>query len=81
MEKKLVWGESSMKKFVAFLCIVAMLTGSLAGCNNGRDKQPAPANTPAATAPAMPENKLPDPDDGVVTDDDGIMTADEKPKS
>ena len=69
-----------MKKFVTFLCIVAMLTGSLAGCNNGKETGPAPTTTPAATVSSMPQNKLPDPDDGVVTDDDGIMTAEESPK-
>ena len=69
-----------MKKLVTFLCIVAMLTGSLAGCNNGKDSDPAPTNTPAATVTTMPQNKLPDPDDGVVTDDDGIMTAEESPR-
>ena len=69
-----------MQKLVTFLCIVALLTGSLAGCNNGKDTKPAPSAAPTANVNQMPENKLPDPDDGVVTDDDGIITADESPK-
>ena len=69
-----------MKQFITFLCIVAMLTGSLAGCNNDTGTDAAPTSTPAAMGTSMPQNKLPDPDDGVVTDDDGIMTAEESPR-
>ena len=68
-----------MKNFISFLCILALLTGSLAGCN--KDKNPAPSPTPyVVTEPSNAPKNMPDTDDGVVTDDDGIITPKETNK-
>ncbi len=68
-----------MKNFVAFLCIMALLTGSLAGCNTDKNAKATP--TPVSTAtPTVNPDPVPDTDDGIVTDDDGIIEPKESAK-
>lgn len=59
-----------MKNLFVFLCVAALLTGSLVGCNRDEPK-PAPTSTPNAV---MTPDSMPNPADGVVEDDDGIIT-------
>ncbi len=65
-----------MKNLFTFLCIMALLTGSLAGCN--KDKAPGPSSPPVTTGvPTTEPMIMPDPEDGVVEDDDGIIAPEE----
>ena len=70
-----------MKNLITFLCILALLTGSLAGCNNDKNTKPMPSATPPVSVqPSNGPKTLPDTDDGVVKDDDGIISPEETSK-
>ncbi|MBE6998458.1 MAG: hypothetical protein E7427_09875 [Ruminococcaceae bacterium] len=66
------------KAMVYILALTLAFTALLAGCGETRgtgSDTAAPSATPQATV--LPENMMPDPEDGEVNDRDGIITDDD----
>ena len=69
-----------MKKTMVYILALSMVFSALlTGCGDKKTGRPNATPTPTTSPEAsiLPENMMPDPDDGNVNDDDGIITDDD----
>ena len=62
-----------MKRSIAILLGAALLTLLLSGCGEMKTDRPAVSATPIPETTLIPEEMMPDPEDGVVNDGDGVI--------